>query len=62
VDKPDFPHSLNGLLVFQAAAQALFPKRMLTGQKSGCGRAGQFRTFDPVDIHGFIHSAAGFPA
>jgi hypothetical protein len=60
VDKPDFLHRLNGLRAFQAAAQALFLARTLTGQKFGRGQTRQFRTFDPVDMHGLIHSSAGF--
>jgi hypothetical protein len=60
VDKRNFLHRLNGLRAFQAAAQALFLARTLTGQKFGRGQTRQFRTFDPVDMHGLIHSSAGF--
>jgi hypothetical protein len=58
VDKTIFLHSLNGLRVFEGPVQALFLQRMLTGQKTGSAQAGQFRTFNPVDMHGFIHSPA----
>lgn len=34
----------------------MFLARTLTGQKTGCAQAGQFRTFDPVDMQGLIHS------
>lgn len=60
MDKRDFLHRFNGLRVFQPAGQALFLARTLTGQKKGSGQAGQFRTFDPVDMQGLIHSGAGF--
>jgi hypothetical protein len=60
VDKRDFLHRLNGLRAFQPAGQALFLARTLTGQKKGSGQAGQFRTFDPVDMQGLIHSGADF--
>lgn len=60
MDKTIFLHSLNGLRVFEGLVQALFLRRMLTGQNTGSAQAGQFRTFNPVDMHGFIHSRAGF--
>jgi hypothetical protein len=59
VDKQDFLHRLKGLRAFQAAEQALFLAGTLTGQKIACAQVGQFRTFDPVDMHGLIHSAGG---
>jgi hypothetical protein len=58
VDKTIFLHRLNGLRVLEGLVQALFLGRMLTGQKTGSAQAGQFRTFNPVDMHGFIHSRA----
>jgi hypothetical protein len=56
VDNKYFLHNVNGLRRFQGAGQTLFPERTLTGQKTGAGQAGQFRTIDPVDMQGLIHS------
>jgi hypothetical protein len=60
VDKPDFLHMLKGLRGFQTAEQGLFLKRTLTGQKNGSGQVAWFRTFDPVDMHGLVHSGVQF--
>jgi hypothetical protein len=60
VDKADFLHMLKGLPVIEAAEQSLFLAGTKTGQKTGCGQVGWFRTFAPVDIHGFVHRADGF--
>jgi hypothetical protein len=62
VDKPDFLHRLNGLPAFEGTGKGLFLTRTLTGQKTGSMQAGHFRTFNPVDMHGFIHSGDGFAA
>ena len=60
VDKLDFFHMLKGLRVAEAAEQALYPDGTKTGQKTGGVQEVWFRTFDPVDIHGFIHKARRF--
>jgi hypothetical protein len=57
VDKRDFLHKLKGLRVPEAAGQGLFLKGSKTGQKIGCVQVDRFRTFDPVDMHGLVHSA-----
>jgi hypothetical protein len=60
VDKPNFFHKLKGLRAPQALGQGLCRARTETGQKNGGAQVGQFRTFVPVDMHAFIHSAASF--
>lgn len=60
MDNTVFPHRLNGLGAHKAAEQGLRLARTLTGQKTARAGTGQFRTFVPVDMHGFIHSRGGF--
>lgn len=65
VDKTNFLHKLKGLRGFQTPEQGLLLKRTLTEQKNGSGQVARFRTFDPVDMHGLVHSGGkltGFPA
>ena len=59
VDKPGLLHRLKGLRVVEALAQGLFLARTETGQKTDCAQVGRFRTFDPVDMHGFVHRRGG---
>lgn len=60
MDKPDFLHKLKGLPAFQTAEQGLRLARTLTGQKNGGAQVARFRTFDPVDMHGLVHSGGQF--
>jgi hypothetical protein len=60
VDKPVFLHMLKGLRGFQTAEQGLRLARTLTGQKNGSAQVARFRTFDPVDMHGLVHSGDQF--
>lgn len=56
MDKPVFLHNLKDLRHFQTAEQGLRLAGTLTGQKNGRVQVAWFRTFDPVDMHGFVHS------
>lgn len=56
VDKAGLLNRLKGLRVNESAEQGLCLARTLTGQKTGSAQTGQFRTFDPVDMHGLIHN------
>jgi hypothetical protein len=56
VDKAGLLNRLKGLPVNQTAEQGLRLARTLTGQKWGGPQTGQFRTFNPVDMHGLIHN------
>jgi hypothetical protein len=38
----------------------LFLAGTLTGQKNGSAQVAWFRTFDPVDMHGLVHSGGQF--
>jgi hypothetical protein len=60
VDKQDFLHKLKGLRGFQTAEQGLRLAGTLTGQKNGGAQVAWFRTFDPVDMHGLVHSGSRF--
>lgn len=51
---------LKGLRGFQTAEQGLRLARTLTGQKNGSAQVARFRTFDPVDMHGLVHSGGQF--
>jgi len=51
---------LKGLRGFQTAEQGLRLAGTLTGQKNGSAQVAQFRTFDPVDMHGLVHSGDPF--
>lgn len=62
MDKSHFSHRFKGLRTFEKPAQALCRTRTLTGQKNAPLRIGDFRTFDPVDMQGFIHSGPIFGA
>lgn len=56
VDKAGLLNRLKGLRGKEGAEQGLCLARTLTGQKAGSQQTRQFRTFDPVDMHGFIHN------
>ena len=51
---------LKGIRCFQTAEQGLRLAGTLTGQKNGSAQVAQFRTFDPVDMHGLVHSGDPF--
>jgi hypothetical protein len=59
VDKPAFVNILNDLRVLQTVAQDLYRGRNETGQKTAPAESPWFRTFDPVDMHAFVHRRTG---
>ena len=60
MDKRDFFHKLKGLRACKRAGKNLYPAGIETGQKIAVFALPRFRTFDPVDMHGFIHMQAFF--